>query len=109
MKKNYLITMVFLFMLIYYYGILAQTEQTKLNQVEFMKQFIGKWKSEIGKDTTLVCEFKSFGGGLELMAKSEIKGKIIFEEKALIGYDKTFDKLIQSSLVSIDSNSNLKS
>ena len=37
----------------------AQTAQTKLNQVELMKQFIGIWQSNVGKDTVDVREWRS--------------------------------------------------
>jgi hypothetical protein len=98
MKKNCLITMIVVFLLICTNGIQAQTPQTKLNQVELNKQFIGKWKGEIGKDTTLTFEIKSFGGGLEYYDKCETKGKIIYENKSLNGYDKKSDKYIGAAI-----------
>ena len=40
-----------LFILINMDRILAQTTETKLDQVELMKQFIGTWEAEIGDNT----------------------------------------------------------
>jgi hypothetical protein len=77
----------------------AQTTQTKLNQVELMRQFIGTWKGEMGKDTAFVMEIKSFYNGFESYLKTETKGKIVIEEKTIMGYDKKSDKLIESGLM----------
>jgi hypothetical protein len=74
---------------------LAQITQPKLNHAELMRQFLGSWKGELGKDSvgTLVC--KSFYNGFDFYFKIETKGKIVFEEKTLSGYDKKYDKLIK--------------
>jgi hypothetical protein len=80
-------------------GIQAQTTQTKLNQVELMKQFIGTWNGEMGKDTAFVMEIKTFYNGFESYLKTETKGKIVIEEKTIMGYDKKSDKLIESGLM----------
>jgi hypothetical protein len=40
-----------IFQLIIITGIQAQDVQSKLNQIELMKQFIGIWKCELGRDT----------------------------------------------------------
>ena len=95
MKATRLITMIVALLLFYIDGIQAQTTQTKLNQVQLMKQFLGSWKGELGKDSigTLVC--KSFYNGFDFYFKIETKGKIVFEEKTLSGYDKKSDKLIK--------------
>jgi hypothetical protein len=64
-----------------------------LNQVELMKKWIGTWKNEIGKDSTVISEFIPMGnGGLEGSQNSFLKGKIVSEEKNLWGYDKKSDK-----------------
>jgi hypothetical protein len=65
----------------------------ELNQVELMKKWIGTWKNEIGKDTTVISKFIPIGkGGLEGSQNSFLKGKIVSEEKNLWGYDKKSDK-----------------
>jgi hypothetical protein len=72
----------------------AQTTQTKLDQVELMKQFLGTWKAETGKDTTRFWDVKSYGTGLECSLKVITKGKVVMEAKRLWGYDKRIDKYI---------------
>jgi len=76
------------FLLVLLNGLQAQTTQTKLNQIELMKQFIGSWKIDLGKDTTGFWECKPFGTGLEGYLKNVTKGKILMEVKQLVGYDK---------------------
>ena len=78
---------------------LAQTIQTKLDQVELMKQFIGNWKAELGKDTTALWNFKSYGTGLDCYITYVTNGKIFKEVRSLYGYDKKVDKFIAASMV----------
>jgi hypothetical protein len=72
----------------------TQTTQTKLNQVELMKQFIGSWKVEESKGTTFFWDVKAYGTGLEGYYKSVTNGKTVKEGKFLQGYDKSTDKSI---------------
>ena len=98
MKKICLTITITLFLLFLLNGVQAQTTQTKLNQVELMKQLLGSWKSEAFQDTIWTGECKSFGNGLEWSSKTELKGKIVGEGRSLMGYDKKNDKLIECAL-----------
>jgi hypothetical protein len=66
----------------------------ELNQVELMKQFLGNWKAEFGKDTIAYFDQKAYGVGQEVFIKGTSKGKMISEGKQLWGYDKKLDKII---------------
>jgi hypothetical protein len=79
-------------------GMQAQTSNTPLNQVELMKQFLGTWKGELGKDTIIIGENISFGNGLVCTSQIIAKGKILDSVKQLIGYDKKTDKFIIAEL-----------
>jgi hypothetical protein len=94
MKKFYLTIAITVVLLIFLNGLQAQTTQTKLNQVELMKKFIGNWKCDIAKDTTRFWDVKSYGTGLECSLKVVTKGKVVMEAKRLWGYDKKVDKYI---------------
>jgi hypothetical protein len=95
MKKFCLITEIAVFLLLCLNGVQAQTTQIQLNQVELMKQFVGNWKCEIAKDTTVTSEIKSFGiGGMEANQKMLFKDKVFSKEKNIWGYDKKSDKYI---------------
>lgn len=69
--------------------------QTILSQSELIKQYVGKWKCEFGKDTVVVSDTKDFGSGaLEMYQKWTCKDKVLFEQKMVWGYDKKNDKYI---------------
>jgi len=99
MKTLCLITMMVVFLLISSNTTQAQTMQAKLNQAELMKQFIGSWKVDMGKDTVLFWDAKSFGTGLECYYKTVSKGKTLMEAKQLFGYEKKTDKYVAANLV----------
>jgi hypothetical protein len=98
MKRYYLIATPAVCFLFCLNGVQAQTTQTQLNQPELIKQFIGSWTAEMGKDTTVFCEYKLFGSGMEDYMKAITKGKIYLTEKGLWGYDKKSDKNIHAQL-----------
>ena len=76
----------------------AQTTQNQLNQIELMKQFLGTWQAEMGKDTIQVDEFTAFGSGIVGTIKTITKGKVISTLKELWGYDPKNDKIIFSAI-----------
>jgi hypothetical protein len=94
MKKHYLTPIIVIFLFFCNNGIHAQATQTKLNQVELMKQQLGFWKCNDVKDTTAFWDSKSFGIGYEDYLRIVTRGEIIWEQKHLIGYDKSTDKYI---------------
>jgi hypothetical protein len=94
MKTFFLTTLNIVFLLCFTIGIQAQTTQTKLNQIELAKQFVGSWTGEIAKDTILYWDIKSIGTGEECNYKYVTKGKTIIEGKQLWGYVKGIDKYI---------------
>jgi hypothetical protein len=71
----------------------------KLNQVELHKQFVGNWKTEAGKDTSVIWNVKSYGTGIDGYFKIVTKGKIVMEGKQLWGYDKNLDKYTMSEMI----------
>jgi hypothetical protein len=99
MKKFYLTLSVALFLLFLLNGVQAQTTATKLNQVELIKQLIGSWKVDMGKDTVLFWDAKPFGTGLECYYKTVTKEETLMEAKQLFGYDKKTDKYIAANLI----------
>ena len=75
----------------------AETSK-ELNQIEFMKQFLGTWKGEYGKDTIIIYNSRPYGNGSERDFDMITKGKIINSGKVLYGYDNKSDKLIEVTL-----------
>jgi len=98
MDTIYKATIIVVFLFLSTYGVQAQTTQTKLNQIELMKQFLGSWKCNLSKDTTAFWETKSYGTGLENRYNYVKDGKIVDEGKQLWGYDMTIDKFYAATL-----------
>jgi hypothetical protein len=75
----------------------AQTTPIKLNQVELMKQFLGNWKAEFGKDkdTVALLENKSLYNGFDFHYQLKTKDKVLFEERTFTGYDEKNNRLIK--------------
>lgn len=77
----------------------AQTTDNRLNQVDLIKKFVGRWKCELGKDTVLIGDNISFGTGLVCSSQMIANDKIINSVKQLYGYDKKIDKFIVAELI----------
>ena len=84
MKTFILTAMIAVFLLFYTNELQAQSTQTQLNQLELIKQFIGNWTCEMGKDTTVFCEYKLFGTGIEDYYKAITKGKIFLSDHSCL-------------------------
>jgi hypothetical protein len=93
MKKLCLTAVIFVFLLFVSNRIQAQTTQTKLNQVELIKQWLGIWQQNAGTDTINEMEIKSFGKALILAQYQLVKGKRSDLGIQLIGYDDRDDKI----------------
>ena len=77
----------------------AQKTQTKLDQVELLKQFIGTWKCEYRKDTLLIIENIPFGIGMVSNSKIVTNGETIETIIQLHGYDKEKDRFNIAELI----------
>jgi hypothetical protein len=77
----------------------AQTTETKLNQVELMKQFLGSWKIDVAKDTTSFWHINSYGSGFAVDYKNITKEKAYLEAKQLWGYNEKIDKYIVAQMI----------
>jgi hypothetical protein len=99
MKTHYFILTAIVLLLLCTNVAQTQNPQAKPDQVELMKQLIGSWKADLGKDTVLYWDAKPFGTRLECYYKTVTKEKILMEGKQLFGYDKKIDKLIESGIM----------
>jgi hypothetical protein len=77
----------------------AQSRNSSLNQPELMKQFIGLWKGEVGKDTLVIGTNNPFGSGLDCTSEIINKGKTLTSVRQLFGYDPKIDKFIIAELI----------
>jgi hypothetical protein len=77
----------------------AQPINNKLNQVDLIKKFVGRWKCDLGKDTVLIGDNIAFGTGLVCNSQIIANGKILDSVKQLYGYDQKTDKFIVAELI----------
>lgn len=98
MKISFKTLLIILFILINMNRIQAQTTETKLDQVELMKKFIGTWKGEFGDNSVFISENKQFANGIISNSHITTNGKIIESVAQLYGYDNKTDKFIIAEL-----------
>jgi hypothetical protein len=73
--KKLRLTMIAVFFLVCSIGVQAQTAQTQLNQLELMKQFLGTWQANSGKDTVEVWDCQQYGKAFIINVSDVVKGK----------------------------------
>ena len=64
----------------------AQSSQQDLDQVELMKQFIGKWTAEWGKDSTYLWVITPSNKGYVHTFYLQVKGKTVLTYGGIIGF-----------------------
>lgn len=99
MKILYKTILIVGFTLIGIFELQAQITDNKLNQVDLMKKFVGRWECELGKDTISISENLAFGTGLVCSGQVIANGEIINSVKQLYGYDKETDRFIVAELI----------
>ena len=107
MKKYLLTTMIVFILFLCTTGIQAQTADTKLDQIELMKQCLGIWKGELAKDTIMIMNWTSYGQASEDDYKIVTKDKILYSRKAIYGYDQKYDKIVAAAITDNSPNIDL--
>jgi len=87
MKTLCLTTMVFAFLLLCTNGIQAQTADTKLDQMELIKQLVGIWQRTTDEGTVEILETKLFGEAVIETFTYEVKGEKSPVFMELSGFD----------------------
>ena len=64
----------------------AQSSENDLDQVELMKQFIGKWAAEAGKDSTWLWEINPSNNGYVHAFYLNVKGKTVATLPGIFGF-----------------------
>jgi len=80
-------TMIAVFLLLFPNEISAQTIQSKLNQMELMKQLVGIWQRTTDEGTVQILETKLFGEAVIETFTYEIKGEKSPVFMELSGFD----------------------
>lgn len=93
MKKLFFTAAFAVILLICSIGLQAQTTQTKLDQLELMKQFVGTWRAYAGKDTVQIWTCRPYGKTFIIEVIDVINGKGIPLYFNNVGYDTRDDKI----------------
>jgi hypothetical protein len=64
----------------------SQSAENELDQVELMKQYIGKWETEAGKDTTWLWEITPSNKGYVHAFYMKVKGKTVLTQPGIFGF-----------------------
>jgi hypothetical protein len=75
MKKLCFLTTILVILVLCTNVLQAQTTKPQLSQIELMKQFLGTYQANVGKDTTEVWESQLYGNGVIINVSQVIKGK----------------------------------
>jgi len=78
---------------------IADINTSQQEQINLHKQFIGSWKGEMAKDTTIYWDVKPYGTGMECYFKSVTKGKTLMEGKQIWGYDTGAGKFTMAEMM----------
>jgi hypothetical protein len=98
MKKSCSSIVIAVLLLLISNGLKAQNAQTKLNQVELMKQFIGAWRAESYNDNIMIMEFTPFGNTITGNAKVISPDTSFDMKKFFLGYDEKNDKIVMAEI-----------
>ncbi|MCK5367326.1 MAG: hypothetical protein KAQ62_02210 [Cyclobacteriaceae bacterium] len=66
-------------------NISAQSTEKELDQVELMKQFIGTWEAETGKDSVTVLLFTPINNGLHILQEDKANEETYVTYKGVFG------------------------
>ena len=86
MKILCLTPMIALFLLFSTKGIQAQTTETKLDQVELMKQYVGIWQMTVSEDTIQIFEVQQYEKAFISISYLLINDMKVFSSALNLGY-----------------------
>jgi len=86
MKKTLNIMLSLLIIVSFSLNVSSQSSPNDLDQVELMKQFIGKWAAEAGKDSTWLWEVTPSNKGYVHAFYLKVKGKTVETLPGIFGF-----------------------
>ena len=86
MRKSTSILLSFLLLSCLFTNLYSQSAEEELDQLELMKQFIGKWAAEAGKDSTWLWEITPSNNGYGHAFYLKVKGKTVETMPGIIGF-----------------------
>ena len=86
MRKSISILLCFSLLSCISQNLFSQSAENELDQVELMKQFIGKWAAEVGKDSTWLWEITPSNNGYVHAFYLKVKGKTVETMPGIVGF-----------------------
>jgi len=86
MRKSISILLSFLLLSCLFTNLYSQSAEEELDQLELMKQFIGKWAAEAGKDSTWLWEITPSNKGYVHAFYLKVEGKTVETMPGIIGF-----------------------
>lgn len=74
MKKSISLLLCFSFLLCLSLKLYPQSAEEKLDQAELVKQFIGTWEREIGKDSVITIKCTPLNNGIHVIQENKANG-----------------------------------
>ena len=86
MKKSICLLLCFSLFSCLSLNLFSQSAENELDQVELMKQYIGKWAAEAGKDSTWLWEITPSNKGYVHAFYLNVKGKTVETMPGIVGF-----------------------
>ena len=86
MRKSISIFLSFLLLSCLFTNLYSQSAEDELDQLELMKQFVGKWAAESGEDSTWLWEITPSNNGYVHAFYLKVKGKTVETMPGIIGF-----------------------
>jgi hypothetical protein len=86
MRKSIGFLLSFLLLSCLFTNLFSQSAKEEPDQLELMKQFIGKWAAEAGKDSTWIWEISPSNKGYVHAFDLKVKGKTVETMPGIIGF-----------------------
>jgi hypothetical protein len=86
MKKSIVLHLALMLMFGLSLNLSAQSVEEELDQAELIKQLLGTWEAEIGKDSIIVLTFTSFNNGIELFQENKANGVTYVSYNGIFGF-----------------------
>lgn len=76
----------------------SQSSDEKLNQAELLKQFLGTWEADIGKDSVVALQFTTLNNGLLIVQEDKANGIPYVTYQGIIGLSDDKEMIIATAI-----------
>ena len=80
-------------------GINAQSSEKELDQAELMKQLLGTWEAETGKDSVTVLLFTPVNNGLHILQEDKANGTTYATYQGVFGLSDDKEMIISAAII----------